>query len=75
MPNGCAAVGVCRRAVKSMSLIATFQSSGPNATISDHDGEDDQAEHRELCRRKRRHASAPARRSPARRRERRASDS
>src|SRR5260370_31606547 len=34
VPKGCAAVGSSRRAVKSMSLIDTLQSAGPNTTAS-----------------------------------------
>src|SRR4051812_28649874 len=58
VPNGWFAVGVCRRDVKSMSLIATFQSSGPTATISTMIARTIRPATAILCRRKRRHASA-----------------
>src|SRR5215218_11197898 len=58
VPNGWLAVGVCRREVKSMSLIATFQSSGPIATISTMIARTTRPTTASRCRRKRRHASA-----------------
>src|SRR5438105_15688891 len=58
VPNGCAAVGVLRRAVKSMSLICTFQKSGPNATISTIVARTTRPTTARRWRRKRRHASA-----------------
>src|SRR6187549_1080919 len=58
VPNGWVAFGVCRRDVKSMSLIATFQSSGPKATISTMIARTTRPATASRCRRKRRHASA-----------------
>src|SRR6476646_5274638 len=58
VPNGCAQVGVLRRALKSMSLIESFHSIGPNATISTMMQRTTRPRTASLCRRKRRHASA-----------------
>src|SRR6187399_1565069 len=58
VPNGWTEVGVCRRDVKSMSLIATFQTSGPNATMSTITVRTTRPMTASRCRRKRRHASA-----------------
>src|SRR5689334_13299903 len=58
VPNGCFAVGVCRRALKSMSLIDSFQNSGPNATSRTIVASTIRPTTASLWRRKRRHASA-----------------
>src|SRR6478736_4922814 len=58
VPNGWLAVDVCRRDVKSMSLIATFQTSGPNTTMSTITLRTTRPMTASRCRRKRRHASA-----------------
>src|SRR6185295_7147343 len=58
VPKGWARVGVCRRALKSMSLIWILQTSGPNATISTISRSTTRPATASLCRRKRRHASA-----------------
>src|SRR5450755_3137742 len=58
VPNGWAALGVLRRALKSMSLIDSFQSSGPKATISTIAVKTTRPSTASLWRRKRRHASA-----------------
>src|ERR1700704_5287500 len=58
VPNGWARVGVFRRALKSMSLIATFQKIGPKITISTITPSTTRPASASLWRRKRRHASA-----------------
>src|SRR5436190_4154737 len=58
VPNGWLAVGVCSRDVKSMSLIATFQTSGPIVTRSTMTTSTVRPTTASRCRRKRRHASA-----------------
>src|SRR5471032_2674676 len=58
VPKGCAAVGVFSRAEKSMSLICSFHTSGPNATINTITESTTSPATASLCRRKRRHASA-----------------
>src|SRR5512140_2957383 len=58
VPNGWARVGVCSRALKSMSLIWIFHTSGPSATISTISVSTTRPATASLCRRKRRHASA-----------------
>src|SRR4051812_30932717 len=59
VPNGCVRVGVCRRALKSISLIEIRQKSGPKATISTMMVSTISPATASLWRRKRRHASAP----------------
>src|SRR5712671_3484078 len=58
VPNGWPSDGGFRRALKSMSLIASFQNKGPNATISTMMPSTMSPATASLWRRKRRHASA-----------------
>src|SRR3954465_6349901 len=58
VPSGCANVGVCMRAAKSMSLMATFQTNGPNAMARIIASKMNVLANAILWRRKRRHASS-----------------
>src|SRR3954454_4666757 len=58
VPKGCVGVGVLRRALKSMSLICTRQTSGPNATIAIITSSTTSPSTASLWRLKRRHASS-----------------
>src|SRR6185295_7096092 len=58
VPNGWLAVGVLRRALKSMSLIWTRQTSGPKATSTTISARTTRPSTASRCRLKRRHASA-----------------
>src|SRR5450755_4326736 len=58
VPKGCAIVGVFNRAVKSMSLIESFQKIGPKATMKTITASTTRPATASLCLRKRRHASA-----------------
>src|SRR5687768_1704625 len=61
VPNGCLSEGPARRALKSMSLIGTFQSHGPTSTPKMMMPRMTVPKSASLWRRKRRHASAPQR--------------
>src|SRR6187431_2946725 len=58
VPKGCLALGVLRRAVKSISLIDIFQKSGPRRTSSTIATSTARPNTASLWRRKRRQASA-----------------
>src|SRR5512143_1478111 len=58
VPNGCAIDGFCSRALKSMSLIATFHSDGPRITSSIIAASTNRLTTASLWRLKRRQASA-----------------
>ena len=57
VPNGCDQDGPLRRAPKSISLIATFHTSGPNTTSATIVSSTTRLTTAILCRQKRRHAS------------------
>src|SRR5262245_17117067 len=59
VPNGCAADGPFNRAVKSISLIGTRHAQGPTRTPTTMIARMMAPASASLCRRKRRHASAP----------------
>src|SRR5947209_16720519 len=63
VPNGWPSVGVARRAVKSISLIFSFQTIGPKATIRIIVASTTRPSTASLWRRKRRQASAAGERS------------
>src|ERR1043166_9573537 len=67
VPKGCAQEGVCIRALKSMSLIATFQTKGPSAIAAIIASRMKVLASARRCRRNRRHASRHGEKGRARR--------